>query len=71
MRIAMIGTGDVGLVPGMCFSGFGHEVVCAGKDPTKIEMLEAGRVPIYESGVEDLMVRKVAAEADSMGRSGT
>ncbi|MCI2395742.1 UDP-glucose/GDP-mannose dehydrogenase family protein [Aliiroseovarius sediminis] len=61
MKIAMIGTGYVGLVSGVCFSDFGHEVVCVDKDPAKIEMLEAGEVPIYEPGLDDLMVKNVAA----------
>ena len=61
MRIAMIGTGYVGLVSGVCFSDFGHEVICVDKDPAKIEMLERGEVPIYEPGLEDLMKRNVEA----------
>ena len=61
MRIAMIGTGYVGLVSGVCFSDFGHEVVCVDRDPKKIEMLEAGRVPIFEPGLDDLMARNVSA----------
>ncbi|WP_298570620.1 UDP-glucose/GDP-mannose dehydrogenase family protein [uncultured Aliiroseovarius sp.] len=61
MKIAMIGTGYVGLVSGVCFSDFGHEVVCVDKDPAKIAMLEAGQVPIYEPGLEDLMAKNVAA----------
>lgn len=61
MKIAMIGTGYVGLVSGVCFSDFGHEVVCVDKDHAKIEMLEAGKVPIYEPGLEELMAKNVAA----------
>lgn len=61
MRIAMIGTGYVGLVSGVCFSDFGHEVVCVDRDPEKIALLESGHVPIYEPGLEDLMARNVAA----------
>ena len=61
MKIAMIGTGYVGLVSGVCFSDFGHEVVCVDKDPRKIEMLEQGRVPIYEPGLDTLMARNVEA----------
>ena len=61
MRIAMIGTGYVGLVSGVCFSDFGHEVICVDKDPAKIGMLERGEVPIYEPGLEDLMKRNVEA----------
>ncbi|PWE29945.1 UDP-glucose 6-dehydrogenase [Maritimibacter sp. 55A14] len=61
MRIAMIGTGYVGLVSGVCFSDFGHEVVCVDKDPRKITKLEAGEVPIYEPGLDELMAKNVAA----------
>ncbi len=61
MRIAMIGTGYVGLVSGVCFSDFGHEVVCVDKDADKIERLERGEVPIYEPGLEALLERNVAA----------
>ena len=61
MRIAMIGTGYVGLVSGVCFSDFGHDVVCVDKDPRKIEMLENGQVPIYEPGLEDLVEKNVKA----------
>jgi len=60
MKIAMIGTGYVGLVSGVCFSDFGHDVVCVDKDPAKIEMLERGDVPIYEPGLADLMAKNVA-----------
>lgn len=61
MRIAMIGTGYVGLVSGVCFSDFGHEVTCVDKDPGKIARLQAGEVPIYEPGLEALMARNVGA----------
>ena len=47
MKIAMIGTGYVGLVSGVCFSDFGHEVVCVDKNPDKIAQLKAGKVPIF------------------------
>jgi len=46
MRIAMIGTGYVGLVSGACFADFGHSVCCVDKDSAKIEGLNAGRMPI-------------------------
>ena len=61
MKIAMIGTGYVGLVSGVCFSDFGHDVVCVDKDPAKLALLKAGEVPIFEPGLEDVMVRNVAA----------
>ena len=61
MKIAMVGSGYVGLVSGTCFADFGHDVVCIDKDPAKIEALLAGRMPIYEPGLEDLVRRNVAA----------
>lgn len=61
MKIAMIGTGYVGLVSGVCFSDFGHDVVCVDKDPDKIALLKQGQVPIYEPGLEALMIKNVAA----------
>lgn len=61
MRIAMIGTGYVGLVSGVCFSDFGHDVVCVDKDARKIARLNRGEVPIYEPGLDQLMEKNVAA----------
>jgi len=61
MKIAMIGTGYVGLVSGVCFSDFGHDVTCVDNDPNKINRLECGEVPIYEPGLEQLMVKNVEA----------
>jgi UDPglucose 6-dehydrogenase len=61
MKIAMIGTGYVGLVSGVCFSNFGHDVVCVDKDPAKIARLTAGEVPIYEPGLDEMMAKNVAA----------
>jgi UDPglucose 6-dehydrogenase len=61
MKIAMIGTGYVGLVSGVCFSDFGHEVVCVDKDPGKIEKLHRGEVPIFEPGLDVLLARNVKA----------
>lgn len=61
MKIAMIGTGYVGLVSGVCFSDFGHEVVCVDSNPDKITMLARGEVPIYEPGLQDLLTKNVAA----------
>jgi len=55
MRIAMIGTGYVGLVSGACFSDFGHEVICVDKDADKIASLQAGEIPIYEPGLDVLV----------------
>jgi UDPglucose 6-dehydrogenase len=61
MKIAMIGTGYVGLVSGVCFSDFGHNVVCVDKMPEKIARLDRGEVPIYEPGLDAVMARNVAA----------
>jgi UDPglucose 6-dehydrogenase len=61
MKIAMIGTGYVGLVSGVCFSDFGHEVTCVDTSAEKIAKLNAGEVPIYEPGLDIVMARNVAA----------
>jgi UDPglucose 6-dehydrogenase len=61
MRIAMIGTGYVGLVSGACFSDFGHVVTCIDKDAAKIAQLRGGGVPIFEPGLEILVARNVEA----------
>src|SRR4030067_1074528 len=55
MRVAMIGTGYVGLVSGACFADFGHEVTCVDKDKGKIAAIERGEMPIYEPGLTDLV----------------
>ncbi len=60
MRIAMIGTGYVGLVSGACFSEFGHDVVCVDNDVAKIARLRDGEVPIFEPGIEPVIARNVA-----------
>ncbi|MFO1166711.1 MAG: UDP-glucose/GDP-mannose dehydrogenase family protein [Rhodoblastus sp.] len=59
MRIAMIGSGYVGLVSGVCFADFGHDVVCIDKDEAKIAQLEAGHMPIYEPGLKDIVAKNV------------
>ncbi|HMN70431.1 MAG TPA: UDP-glucose/GDP-mannose dehydrogenase family protein [Rhodoblastus sp.] len=59
MRIAMIGSGYVGLVSGVCFADFGHDVVCIDKDAAKIAQLEAGVMPIYEPGLKDIVDKNV------------
>ncbi|HEX9703212.1 MAG TPA: UDP-glucose/GDP-mannose dehydrogenase family protein [Rhodospirillales bacterium] len=61
MQIAMIGSGYVGLVSGACFSEFGHTVVCVDKDAAKIDALNAGRMPIFEPGLDELVAGNVKA----------
>jgi UDPglucose 6-dehydrogenase len=61
MRIAMIGTGYVGLVSGACFSEFGVSVICVDKDADKIARLEAGEIPIFEPGLDQLVASNAAA----------
>ncbi|HEX3862929.1 MAG TPA: UDP-glucose/GDP-mannose dehydrogenase family protein [Stellaceae bacterium] len=61
MRIAMIGTGYVGLVSGACFSEFGVSVVCVDKDENKIERLKRGEIPIFEPGLDQLVASNTAA----------
>ncbi|HKY81303.1 MAG TPA: UDP-glucose/GDP-mannose dehydrogenase family protein, partial [Sphingobium sp.] len=55
MRIAMIGTGYVGLVSGACLSEFGHQVICVDKDPAKIDALNKGVIPIFEPGLDEVV----------------
>src|SRR5262245_20019539 len=55
MRLAMIGTGYVGLVSGACLADFGHQVVCVDKDAAKISMLNRGEIPIFEPGLDELV----------------
>src|SRR5579883_165785 len=61
MRIAMIGSGYVGLVSGACFAQFGHDVVCIDKDSEKIARLHKGEIPIYEPGLDKLVADNVKA----------
>ncbi len=61
MRITMIGSGYVGLVSGACLSDFGHDVTCVDKDAGKIDALKAGRMPIYEPGLDQLVATNVDA----------
>ena len=61
MRVAMIGSGYVGLVSGACFADFGHQVICVDKDKAKIAALNAGEVPIYEPGLTDLVAANAKA----------
>ena len=59
MRVAMIGTGYVGLVSGACFADFGHSVTCIDNDEGKVELLRRGVMPIYEPGLEAMVARNV------------
>ena len=61
MKIAMIGSGYVGLVSGACFADFGHDVVCVDLDKAKIDALRCGDIPIYEPGLEKLIERNFSA----------
>jgi UDPglucose 6-dehydrogenase len=61
MRVAMIGTGYVGLVSGACLSEFGHSVVCVDKDAGKIAALKAGKIPIFEPGLDEVVATNVKA----------
>jgi len=61
MRVTIMGAGYVGLVTGACLSDFGHVVTCIDKDPSKIERLNRGEIPIYEPGLDDLVERNTRA----------
>ena len=69
MRIAMIGSGYVGLVSGACFAQFGHAVVCVAKEAAKIERLRKGEIPIYEPGLDKLVADNARAGRLSFGTS--
>jgi UDPglucose 6-dehydrogenase len=61
MDISIIGSGYVGLVTGACFADVGHNVICVDNDEAKIKTLQAGRIPIYEPGLEEIVHRNVSA----------
>ncbi|KIP98157.1 UDP-glucose 6-dehydrogenase [Agrobacterium tumefaciens] len=61
MKITMIGAGYVGLVSGVCFADFGHDVICLDRDESKVEALRNGKIPIFEPGLEQLVAENVAA----------
>ena len=62
MDLSIVGSGYVGLVTGACFADVGHNVVCVDNDPRKVDALQAGKVPIYEPGLEEVINRNVAAK---------
>ena len=57
MKLCMIGTGYVGLVSGVCFSDLGNDVICVDKDKNKIDLLEKGKIPIFEPGLSELVIK--------------
>ena len=61
MKIAVAGTGYVGLVAGVCFAEVGHNVMCVDVDAAKVELMKSGISPIYESDLEELMQKNYAA----------
>ena len=62
MKIAVIGTGYVGLVTGTCLADAGHDVTCIDKDTAKIERLQLGQIPIYEPGLDEMVVENALRE---------
>jgi UDPglucose 6-dehydrogenase len=61
MKIAMIGTGYVGLTTGVCLADFGHDVICIDNNREKIEKLKQGKSPIFEPGLEELIAKNAAS----------
>lgn len=61
MKLSIVGTGYVGLVTGTCFAEVGHHVICVDNDAAKVKLLQAGGIPIYEPGLEEMVKKNVAA----------
>ena len=71
MRIAVVGTGYVGLVAGVCFAESGNDVVCVDNDAAKVRALTKGTVPIYEPGLEELLRRRSFSSPSARPRAKT
>lgn len=67
MRISIVGTGYVGLVSGACLADHGHDVICVDVDPSKLEAINAGRAPIHEEGLPEILARTVGRKLKASG----